>query len=84
MITFQPLRDWFDDKRWNRYFMCDDVGLSPTTVNKIWGDKGPVKTDVIDRICTAYDLSIEQVIRFEMDIDPQKNNEKDDGDNADT
>lgn len=31
-------------------------------MSKIWGDKLPVRTDLIEKICNTYDLSLNQVI----------------------
>ncbi|WP_374049711.1 helix-turn-helix domain-containing protein [Paenibacillus larvae] len=42
--------------------MYIDCGFAPQTVAKVWGDRFPMRTDVIEKICKTYGLRIEQVL----------------------
>ena len=63
MLTFEPLRLWFKANNKQRTDMYKDCGFAPQTVAKIWNDRFPVRSDIIDKICDTYDLQIEQVIK---------------------
>ncbi|PZM63726.1 helix-turn-helix domain-containing protein [Paenibacillus dendritiformis] len=67
MLTFEPLRKWFTSKDKNRTEMYKTCGFAPTTVAKIWDDRFPVRSDVIEKICRTYNLRIEQVIEYKED-----------------
>lgn len=62
-LTFEPLRIWFVKKKKDKGDLVKDIGVSPTTAAKIWNDRLPLRTDIIDRICEEYDLEVEEVIR---------------------
>jgi len=44
-----------------------ETGFSPTTASKVWNDRFPVRSDVIETICGTYGLSVEQVIRYKKE-----------------
>ncbi|MFW5434373.1 helix-turn-helix domain-containing protein [Paenibacillus apiarius] len=63
-LTFEPLRKWFDSKNKKRTEMYTTCKFSPTTVAKLWDDRFPVRSDVIETICRTYKLRIENVIEY--------------------
>ncbi|MDH6674939.1 DNA-binding Xre family transcriptional regulator [Paenibacillus sp. LBL] len=69
MITFKPFRDWYDSqmdgsRKKRRGDFLKECQVTPTRAQKIWEDRMPVKTDIIDKICEVYGLKVEQVIAF--------------------
>jgi DNA-binding Xre family transcriptional regulator len=62
-LTFEPFRIFFVKNKKDKMELIEKVGLSPKTAAKIWKDRFPVRSDVIERLCEAYDLEVEQVIR---------------------
>ncbi len=68
MLTFEPFRVWFIKTGKPRTDIRTDCDFSPSTVAKIWNDRFPVRSDVIETICKTYGLRIEEVIEYrEMD-----------------
>lgn len=66
-LTFEPLRKWFVKENKKRTEMYETCGFSPTTVAKLWDDRFPIRSDVIETICRTYHLRIEQVIEYKED-----------------
>lgn len=66
-LSFEPLRKWFVKEKKKRTEMYETCRFSPTTVAKIWDDRFPVRSDVIETICRTYKLKIEQVIEYKED-----------------
>lgn len=64
MLTFEPFRIWCVKKRKNRTDLNKECGFAPATVAKIWHDRFPVRSDVIEKICRTYGLRIEEVIEY--------------------
>lgn len=62
-LTFEPFRIFFVKQKKDKMELVEKVGLSPRTASKIWKDRFPVRSDVIDRLCEYYDLEVEEVIR---------------------
>ncbi|WP_309479244.1 helix-turn-helix domain-containing protein [Brevibacillus agri] len=59
---------WFIKTGKPRTDIRTDCDFSPSTVAKIWNDRFPVRSDVIETICKTYGLRIEEVIEYrEMD-----------------
>lgn len=65
MLTFEPFRIWFITKHPTRKKgdFLKETGFSPSTSSKVWNDKFPVSSDVIDRICETYNLEVHEVIK---------------------
>lgn len=65
-LTFDPFRVWFVQNHPTRRKMDfqKETGLSPQTSAKVWEDRFPVRSDVIERICATYRLQPGQVIAF--------------------
>lgn len=66
MLTFEPFRVWFikHHPTNSKEDFRTETGFAPNTAAKVWKDRFPVRSDVIERICETYDLRIEQVIEF--------------------
>ncbi|REK68032.1 MAG: hypothetical protein C6P35_03425 [Cohnella sp.] len=47
--------------------MIEECGFSWTTVNKIWADRFPIRSDVIETLCRVYKLKVNQVIEYRPD-----------------
>lgn len=60
MISFEPFRIWCAKVGKIRQDIRRDTNLSRPTLDKIWKDE-LVRTDIIDRICSQYDLRIDEV-----------------------
>ncbi|ARF70662.1 hypothetical protein B7C51_24620 (plasmid) [Paenibacillus larvae subsp. pulvifaciens] len=69
MLSFDPLREWFNKTGRQRTDMYIDCGFAPQTVAKVWGDRFPIRTDVIEKICETYGLRIEQVLVWKNEED---------------
>lgn len=67
MLSFAPFRSWFVTKHptGKRMDFQKETGFSPSTAAKVWADKLPVKSDIIDRICETYNLQVNEVIKYE-------------------
>ncbi len=63
MISYNPLWKTLIDKHMNRGDLAKTVHLSRATVTKMGKDQ-PVSLVVIDRICTALDVKIEDVLEI--------------------
>ncbi len=63
MISYNPLWKTLIDKHMNRGELCKAVHLSRATVTKMGKDQ-PVSLVVIDRICTALDVKIDDVLEI--------------------
>lgn len=63
-ISFAPFRAWYVNEHptGQKQDMIKELNTSWKTVSKIWGDKLPVRTDVIEKICNTYGLTLDQVI----------------------
>lgn len=73
MLSFEPLRIFFVKKKIDKMDLVKKVHLSPTTVSKIWNDRFPVRSDVIDRICDFYDLEVHEVIKRVKEDEEEEN-----------
>jgi hypothetical protein len=64
MLTFEPFRVWFIKNHPTRDKMdfIKETGFAPRTASKVWKDRFPVRSDVIDRICETYGLHVHEVI----------------------
>lgn len=76
MITFEPFREWYNQqmdgsRKKRRLDLLNECNMSPTTAQKIWSDKLPVRTDVIDKLCDVYGLRVDQVIKFVKEETPR-------------
>lgn len=67
VLTFEPLRLWFDRNKKRRTDLRIECGFSPTTAAKIFSDGFPVRSDIIETICRVYNLKVEQVIEYRVD-----------------
>jgi hypothetical protein len=68
-LTFEPFRVWFvkHHRTGRKMDFQHDTGLAPRTAAKVWNDRLPVSSDVVDRICSAYNLRVDQVIEHRPD-----------------
>jgi len=71
-LTFEPFRQWFaqqkDGSRPKRKTdLYSECGFSSNTCGKIWNDRFPVRSEVIEKLCQVYGLRIEQVIEYRED-----------------
>lgn len=64
MLTFEPFRIWYTKTGKPRMDIRDDCNFAPTTIAKIWRDRFPVRSDVIETLCRVYGLRIEEVIEY--------------------
>ncbi|GGE28286.1 hypothetical protein GCM10011571_32980 [Marinithermofilum abyssi] len=64
-LTFEPFRVWFVKHHPTRRKMDfqKETQFSPQTAAKVWEDRFPVRSDVIDRLCETYDLEVHEVIK---------------------
>jgi len=69
MLTFEPFRIWFMRSGKSKMAMQAECGLQPTTAAKVWNDRFPVRSDVIEKICRTYNLRIEQVIEYRSEVE---------------
>lgn len=67
MLTFEPFRVWYTTQRKPRTDIRTDCGFAPSTVAKIWNDRMPFRSDVLDTLCRVYELRVEQVIEWRPD-----------------
>lgn len=68
MLTFEPFRIWMVKNNKKRQDIIDECKLSPPTATRIMKDQFPVKTDLIDTLCSTYGLRIEEVIEHRKDV----------------
>ncbi|RUT38695.1 XRE family transcriptional regulator [Paenibacillus anaericanus] len=66
-LTFEPFRIWWTINKGPKMDLTKETSFSPQTASKIWKDRFPVRSDVIETICSEYGLSIEQVIRYKKE-----------------
>lgn len=67
MISFRPFRSWFfSDPRRRKMELINDIGLHSSSASKIWND-GDVTTKTIDKLCSHYGLTVDQVIEHIAD-----------------
>lgn len=69
MLTFLPFRMWCLKNGKKRDDVAKDAALSLNTVNDIYNDKFPFKTNTIEALCRAYQLRIEEVIEYKEDTE---------------
>ncbi|MED4003609.1 helix-turn-helix transcriptional regulator [Priestia aryabhattai] len=62
-ISFEPLWKLLIEKNMTKEEMRVAIKLSPTTVAKMNKQKN-MNTDVIDRICSHFGCSIDQVVKY--------------------
>ncbi len=65
-MNYKPLRHLLVERDIKKTVFAEMVGISPPTLAKLMGDK-PVELKIIDKICTAMDIPVEQVIRHEKE-----------------
>lgn len=74
MITFKPFFGYMAYHRINKNELVKKVGLTKTAIKKM--SKGiitsGINTDDIDKICSTFDLSIKEVMRFDPDVSEQE------------
>jgi len=70
-LTFEPFHVWWTiNKGPNRKMEFQkETGFSPQTAAKVWNDRFPVRSDIIDTICETYGLEVHQIIKYKRDID---------------
>lgn len=63
-LSFEPFRVWFVTKHptGKKGDLEKETGFSPVTVAKVWHDRFPIRSDVIERLCETYDLEVHEVI----------------------
>lgn len=71
-LTFEPFRTWYSkqkdgSRKKPKKHMIEECGFSWTTVNKIWADRFPIRSDVIETLCRVYKLKVQQVIEYRRD-----------------
>jgi len=73
-LTFAPFRAWFVTQHHSgkKGDMEKECGFSPVTVAKVWHDRFPIRSDVIDRLCEVYDLEVHEVISRKRDEGKKK------------
>lgn len=68
MLTFEPFREWCVKQKKKRTDLIRECGFSPTTVAKIFGDKFPIRSDVLETLCRVYRRKIHQIIEYREDL----------------
>lgn len=68
MLTFMPFKIWCLENGKERKDVVRDTGINKTTVDQIFREEFPFKTTVIERICKAYGLRVEQVIQIKLPL----------------
>ncbi|MBS7531880.1 helix-turn-helix domain-containing protein [Hazenella sp. IB182353] len=68
-LTFKPFHIWFNTHHSTKERMdfINETKFAPQTASKVWNDRFPVKSDVIERICETYNLKIEEVCEYRED-----------------
>lgn len=66
MLTFEPFRIWFikNHPTNSKVDFRNETGLANSSAAKVWKDRFPVRSDLIDRICETYNLDIQQVVQY--------------------
>lgn len=62
-VCYKKLWKLLIDKEMKKKDLIKAAGISPNTVTKM-GKGGHVTTEVLDRICTALNCRIEDVVEF--------------------
>lgn len=60
-LTYEPLRILFVKRNIKTTAWAKDIGLAPSTMSKLMNDR-PVMTDVLDRVCKALDVELDQIV----------------------
>ena len=65
-ISFGPFRAWFVNNHptGRKKDLIKELNMSWKTLNKIWKDQLPIRTDVIEKIVNEFGLPLEQVIEL--------------------
>lgn len=66
-LTFEPFRKWWKINGDKKSDFLEDTKFSPQTAAKVWYDRFPVRSDVIETICVVYNLKIQDVIEIKND-----------------
>lgn len=61
VISYKKLWKLLIDKDMKKKSLCAKAGISPATITKM-GRGGHVTTEVLAKICTALDCSIEDIV----------------------
>lgn len=74
MITFKPLFGYMAYHKINKNELVEKIGLSKYVIREM--SKGIVTSGVntsdIDKMCSAFNLSIKEVMRFDPDVSEQE------------
>lgn len=62
-MSFKPLQHLLVERGMVKVDLVRQVGLSSATVAKLWKG-GNVELSVIDRLCTHFQVPIEQVVQY--------------------
>ena len=62
-ISYKKLWKMLIDKEMKKKELCSVAGISPATVTKM-GRNGHITTEVLEKICTALDCGVEDVIEI--------------------
>lgn len=77
-ISFGPFRAWFVNHHptGRKKDLIKELNMSWKTLNKIWKDQLPIRTDVIEKIVNEYNLPLDQVIELkERKVEKSKGSE---------
>ena len=62
-ISYKPLWKLLIDREMKKKDLCKEAGISPATVTKM-GNGGHITTEVLEKICTALNCRIEEVMEL--------------------
>lgn len=65
-ISYKKLWKLLIDKDMKKKDLCEKAGISPASVTKM-GRNGHVTTEILLKICTALDCSIEDIMEIVSD-----------------
>lgn len=62
-VTYKKLWKLLIDKDMKKKELCEKAGISPSSVTKM-KNNGHVTTEVLQKICTALDCRIEDIVEI--------------------
>lgn len=62
-VTYKKLWKLLIDKDMKKKDLCEKAGISPSSVTKM-KNNGHVTTEVLQKICTALDCRIEDIVEI--------------------
>ena len=65
-LTYQPLRILLVKRNMQKLEFAEKVGIAPATLAKLMKDR-PVMLDVLDRVCKALDVELDQIVERKKD-----------------